>query len=60
MAGVDEKARPLPTAVADLMEALFVDRLAPVYGAAGSVAEPALDSFAFTAYRQQVILRSSG
>ncbi len=48
---------PAPEAVADLMEALFVDRLAPVYERGEFRREPILDSFAFTAYRQQVILR---
>lgn len=48
---------PAPDAVADLMEALFVDRLAPVYARGEFRSLPLLQSFAFTAYRQQVILR---
>jgi CheY-like chemotaxis protein len=47
---------PTPDAVADLMEALFVDRLAPVYARGEFHAMPPLESFAFTAYRQQVVL----
>jgi CheY-like chemotaxis protein len=48
---------PTPDAVADLMEALFVDRLAPVYARGGSRSVPLRDRFSFTAYRQQLILR---
>lgn len=51
---------PAADAVADLMEALFVDRLAPVYARGEFRSGPPLDSFAFTAYRQQLILRILG
>jgi hypothetical protein len=52
------KDPPAPDAVADLMEALFVDRLAPVYARGEFRSGPPLGSFAFTAYRQQLILRT--
>jgi CheY-like chemotaxis protein len=48
---------PPPDAVGDLMEALFFDRLAPIYQRGEFRSVPSLRSFAFTAYRQQVILR---
>ncbi len=48
---------PAPDAVADLMETLFVDRLALIYARGGTRTMKPLDSFAFTPYRQQVILR---
>jgi len=48
---------PEPPAVDDLMESLFVDRLAHVYARGRSERTEALASFSFTPYRQRCILQ---
>jgi CheY-like chemotaxis protein len=48
---------PAPAAVRDLLEELLVDGLGDVYAEGRAESAGALDSFAFTPYRQQCILQ---
>ena len=47
---------PEPAAIADVLEALFVDGLSHVYGDGRYARTAPLDSFSFTPYRQRCIL----
>ena len=47
---------PEPAAIADVLEALFVDGLTHVYGDGRYARTTSLDSFSFTPYRQRCIL----
>ncbi len=53
---VAKEQPPEPAAIADVLEALFVDGLTHVYGNGRYAGTSPLDSFAFTPYRQRCIL----
>jgi CheY-like chemotaxis protein len=51
---------PSPSVVEDILEALFVEGLGPLYAEAQSVSMEPLESFAFSYYRQRRILHALG